>query len=66
MFEATLSSLGNYAECLAITVPTDNELTGQYCLPDLFPTRMKRERRLTLEDRRDRAMSGRINLGDIR
>lgn len=66
LFEATISSLGNYEECLAIQVPTGNDIAGKYCFPDLFPTRIARGRRLTPREREERANTGRVNLGDIR
>ncbi|KAI1303711.1 Nose resistant to fluoxetine protein 6 [Halotydeus destructor] len=63
LFESTLSSFGDYNECLDINTPS---FTGQYCMPDLFPVKTKRQHATWPgPSRKERAASGRVNLGDI-
>ncbi|KAI1303721.1 hypothetical protein HDE_02213 [Halotydeus destructor] len=63
LFESTLASFGDYNECLDINTQS---FTGQYCMPDLFPLKTKRQHATWPgPSRKERAASGRVNLGDI-
>ncbi|KAI1303712.1 hypothetical protein HDE_02212 [Halotydeus destructor] len=62
-FESTITSIGDYNECLDIRAPS---FDGQYCMPDLFPLKTKRQHTTWPgPSRQERAASGRVNLGDI-
>ncbi|KAI1303725.1 hypothetical protein HDE_02217 [Halotydeus destructor] len=61
--ESTVTSFGDYDECLDIHTPG---FDGQYCMPDLFPLKTKEQQtRWPRPSRSERAATGKVNLGDI-